>query len=140
MTLQTGVVASHVLPWRHNTPLHEEIGARVIRITPIIVGAGGSATLFNAPFHAGTIDRIIGVRLRAAGVVAAGTMTIADIASGFSWSIVAGTRFGNYDFNIETLSDLANIVFTSSVALTEAENVQVSLLNFEIPSVAIGGV
>lgn len=137
---ETVVIASS-LTWRKDTPLHTELGARVIKFTPIVASPGVPLTLLNAVFGPRTIDRVIGVSIRTNGFnIAPTALTLADLSSGYIWQIDCGAtgHLGNYCFNIETLETQCNLVLTSSVSIPASANVQVSLYNFEIPNNSTG--
>ena len=132
------VFLARTLPWRTSSGLHEDMGPRVAQWSPLVMKANTPFTLFNGQFGPHSIDRIIGCKLFFGNCNAPGALTLADIFSGYQWSIFAAQHLGNYNLNIITLPEVANIVLTSSFDVSAAMNVYVALLNFEIPEGSMG--
>jgi hypothetical protein len=120
------------LPWRKVTPLHRTMGPRCL-IVPLVAGISVPISLFNAPYHDGTIDRIIGCELNLGGISSAALFTIQENNSGWARSYHAFSNPGTYCFNIVTLDDSANITLTVNKAVTAAMLCTATLYNFEIP-------
>lgn len=131
-------IVARPLPWRRITPLHDQLGARVLKSAIVTSAPNQLVTLFNAPFHADTIDRIIGVEVRIGAATQAGNWTLQDLNSGWSMTVRSGNFLGNYGFNIETLLDSANLVFSCSETILSTWNAQISLKNFEIMPYQLG--
>jgi hypothetical protein len=124
------------LPWRMITPLHREFGAQSIRTQiPVLAGAT-PLQIANFKYGPMTIDRVIGVYLGIGGITA-GTVTLQELGSNWSWTKTVAANQLNYWLNIETLQDGLDLVFTSSVAITQAMLVNISLFNVEIAPAAL---
>jgi hypothetical protein len=122
---------AQILTWRKITPLHRDFGAQSIRLPIAALTGGVPLVLANFKYGPMTIDRVIGAYL-ALGGITAGTVSLSEV-SGWSWQkTVAGANQSNYWINLETLTDGINLTFTSSVSITAAMLVYISLYNIEI--------
>lgn len=128
------VVNAVITNWRKVTLLHRTMGARAIRLASIALSAGIETPLLQTPYGPATIDRVIGLFLNVETKAKAGVITIQDLSSNWRMDISATSQFGAYWLNVETLTDAANLVITSSVAIV----IDCSLHNFEMPPASIG--
>lgn len=132
------VYAFASLTWRKVNAFHKEVGSRSLRFRNFTCTALQPVTLFNALYGSRTIDRIIGCKLNFGQTGAPASVTVTDLGSGFVWPITASGHLGNYNFNIETGTDGANIQIVSTLTITAQMNAYIALYNFELPESSMG--